>query len=170
MKGPRDDRRVEAAPRESHTLIAGRYEVLEELDDGPAGTTYKVRHALLGNLLSVTVLPAALTDDPPQLALVEDAVRRAMGLRHEHIVPVLDFGEEGGRYHLVEAFVDAEPLERVLGEGNPLAPADALHVARQLADALAYAHERGLVHGALTPATVRMHPGAPPRAMLSGFA
>ena len=169
MKGPRDER-VEATARERHALVAGRYEVLEELGDGAAGTAYKVRHALLDTLLCVTVLPAALTDDPRQLALVEDAVRRALGLRHEHIVPVLDFGEDGERYHLVEAFVDAEPLDHVLGDGKPLAPADALHVARQLADALAYAHERGVVHGALTPATVRMHPGAPPRAMLSGFA
>ena len=170
MKGPRDDRRVEAAPRESHTLIAGRYEVLEELGDGPAGTTYKARHALLGNLLSVTVLPAALTDDPPQLALVQDAVRRAVRLRHDHIVPVLDFGEEAKRYHLVEAFDDAEPLDRVLREGGPLAAADALHVARQLADTLAYTHESGAVHGALAPGTVRIRREAPPHAMLSGFA
>src|SRR2546425_10182677 len=170
MKGPRDDRRVEAALRESHALTAGRYEVLEELGDGPAGTTYKARHALLGNLLSVTVLPAALTDDPPQLALVQDAVRQACRLRHDHIVPVLDFGEEQERYYLVEAFVDAEPLDRVLRDGKPLAPSDALHVARQLADALAYAHERGVVHGALTPATVRIHREAPPRVLLSSFA
>src|SRR5947207_13463888 len=168
MKGPRDER-VEATARERHTLVAGRYEVLEELGDGAAGTTYKVRHALLDTLLCVTVLPAALTDDPRQLALVQDAVRQAFGLRHEHIVPVLDFGEEAKRYYLVEAFVDAEPLDRVLRDGKPLAPTDALHVARQLADALAYAHERGVVHGGLTPATVRIHREAPPRALLSGF-
>src|SRR5437016_5483477 len=170
MNEARDNRRVEAMTKESHTVIAGKYEVLEELGDGAAGTAYKVRHALLDTLLSVTVLPAALTDDPRQLALVQDAVRQAFGLRHDHIVPVLDFGEERERYYLVEAFVDAEPLDRVLRDGKPLAPSDALHVARQLADALAYAHERGVVHGALTPATVRFHREAPPRALLSGFA
>src|SRR5881397_1479105 len=169
MNEARDDRRFEAMTKESHTVIAGKYEVLEELGDGAAGTAYRVRHALLDTLLSVTVLPAALTDDPRQLALVQDAVRQAFGLRHDHIVPVLDFGEEGERYYLVEGFVDAEPLDRVLRDGKPLAPADALHVARQLADALAYAHERGVVHGALTPGTVRIHREAPPRAMLSGF-
>src|SRR5438034_9030722 len=105
MKGPRDER-VEATARERHTLVAGRYEVLEELGDGAAGTTYKVRHGLLDTLLCVTVLPAALTDDPRQLALVEDAVRQAFGLRLEHIVLALDFGQEQKRYYRVEALLD----------------------------------------------------------------
>src|SRR5438445_22618 len=154
--------------RRSHP-IAGKYEVLEKLGDGATGTTYKVRHTLVDTVLSVTVLPATLTDDPGQLARVEDAVRQAFRLRHEHIVPVLDFGEEAEGYYLVEAFVDAEPLNRMLRERGPLAPAEALHVARQLADALAYAHERGVVHGTLAPGTVRVQLEAPPRAMLSGF-
>src|SRR5207249_1695241 len=154
--------------RRSHP-IAGKYEVLEKLGDGATGTTYKVRHTLVDTVLSVTVLPATPTDDPGQLARVEDAVRQAFRLRHEHIVPVLDFGEEAEGYYLVEAFVDAEPLDRMLRERGPLAPAAALPAARQLADALAYAHERGVVHGTLAPGTVRVQLEAPPRAMLSGF-
>src|SRR5216117_100781 len=53
--------------RRSHP-IAGKYEVLEKLGDGATGTTYKVRHTLVDTVLSVTVLPATLTDDPGQRA------------------------------------------------------------------------------------------------------
>jgi protein kinase-like protein len=155
--------RAESMPSEARTLVAGRYELLEQLADGATGTTYRARHVLLDTLVSVTVLPAAVSEDPAQVAIVQDAVRRACRLRHDQIVPVLDFGEEATRYHVVEEFVDGALLGR-------LAPGDALHVARQLADALAYAHARGVVHGALTPAAVRIQRDAPPRALLGGFA
>src|SRR5207247_10876368 len=79
-------------------------------------------------------------------------------------------GEKTKRQHLAEACDDAEPLDRVLREGGPLAAADAPHAARQLADTLAYTHESGAVHGALAPGTVRIRREAPPHAMLSGFA
>jgi len=151
-------------------IIAGKYEVIEEIGTGGAGTTYKVRHTFLDSLLSLTILPAQVTDDPAQLALVREGVRQVSGLRHEHIVSVLDFGQEGNRYYVVEALVDGEPLDRILREGQGLGPAEALQVARQLAAALGHAHERGVVHGAIAPPNVRVQRDAPPRAMLSGFA
>ena len=152
------------------SLIAGKYEVLDEIGRSAAGTTYRVRHAILDSLLTVTVLPAELTEDPHRLSLVEGAVRQASRLRHDHIVPVLDFGREADRYHVVEGLLDGDRLDRVLREGGSLAPAEALAVARDLADALAYAHERGVVHGALGPDRVWLRPGVPRRAMLCGFA
>src|SRR5207247_1868284 len=64
---------------------------------------------------------------------------------------------------------DAVSLDRVIVEGG-LLPAGALRVARQLADALEYAHERGIVHGAVRPASVFVERTDPPRALLGGFA
>jgi hypothetical protein len=150
-----------------HTLIAGRYEVLEALTSSAAGTIYKVRHPVLDAVLVVTVLPEGLTADAGRLAQVRRAARAAMQLRHDHIVPVLDFAEDAGRYHLIEAFADARRLD--VREHGPVPPVDALHIARQLASALAHAHERGVVHGAIAPACVLVEPGTPPRALLSGF-
>ena len=146
-------------------IIAGKYEALEEMSASAAGTTHKVRHVLLDALCSLTVV-SPTAEQRPQ---VEDAVRRAYRLRHDHIVPVLDFGREADRYQVVEAFVEAEPLDRVLREAGPLPRAEALHVARQLAAALGHAHENGVVHGAISPASIRVQRGIPPRAMFSGF-
>jgi serine/threonine-protein kinase len=154
--------------RANTNLIAGRYEMIGEIARSGAGTTYKARHVLLDSLVAVTVLPEKMTRVASRLTRIQDAVRRASQLRHDHLVPVLDFGQEGRRYHVVEALSEAEPLEALLGQG-PLAPADALHIARQLADALAHAHGRGVVHGALSPAHVLVEREPRPRALVSGL-
>src|SRR5437899_3119503 len=100
---PARDGTFETHPTEDRELVAGKYEVIEEIGTGAAGTAYRVRHAFLDSLLCLTVLPEQVTDDPAQLARLRETVRRASALRHEHIVPVLDFGQEGDRYYIVEA-------------------------------------------------------------------
>jgi serine/threonine-protein kinase len=152
------------------TLACGRYELLEEVGRSAAGTTYAAYHSLLGTSLSVTMLAPELTNELDQLALVKSVVRRASRLRHEHIAPVVDLAYDAGRYHVVEALVDAEPLTQVLRETGPLPPLEALQLASQVAGALAYAHAHGVVHGGLCPSTVRIHRGRLPHATVSGFA
>src|SRR5262249_11731993 len=110
------------------SLLAGKYEVLEEIPRTDACVGYKVRHAQLGSLLFVTAMPADLVGC---LDRVRAAAREASQLRHDHILPVLDVVEEAERLLVVEPFVDAMSLDRVIRE-TPLAPPDALHVARQL--------------------------------------
>jgi serine/threonine-protein kinase len=150
------------------TVIDGRYEVLGELAGDRSGASYAVRHALLGSTLALTVLPERLTGDPEHLRRIQDAVRVACQLRHDNLAPLLDLGCEGSRYHVVEALSPGTSLADLLRQG-PLAPADALHVVRQLADGLAHAHARGIVHGAVSPARIAVEQGAPPRALLSGL-
>lgn len=149
---------------------AGKYALLDDGSADVAGVQYRGRHVLLDVPVTVTVLAEELTHGPERLARLQERVRGAAALRHDHIVSVLDLGEERARYHVVEAFVDATPLDQLLRATGALSPAAALHVARQLADALAHAHERGVVHGALTPASVLLEQGTPPRALIAGFA
>jgi hypothetical protein len=151
-------------------VIAGKYEVIEELGQSAAGSTYKVRHTLLDSVLRVTVLAAEVSADQDRVGQLQRRLRDAMPLRHERLVQVLDFGSEAGRHHVVEEMVEGETLDRILASGAALPAASALRIARQIADALAYAHERGVVHGAVTAANIVVQPGAAERAILGGLA
>jgi hypothetical protein len=79
------------------------------------------------------------------------------GLQHPHIVPVLSAGEMAGRPYLVMPFVEGESLRTRIARGGPMRIVDAVGVLRDVARALAYAHERGIVHRDIKPRQ-RPHP------------
>jgi serine/threonine-protein kinase len=82
------------------------------------------------------------------------------GLQHPHIVPVLSAGEMAGRPYLVMPYVDGESLRTRIARGGPLRIVDAVGVLRDVARALAYAHERGIVHRDIKPDNILIHAGS----------
>jgi len=140
------------------STIAGRYAVVEALGAAATGTRVLARDAERDALVVVTELP----EDADAAA-----VRRAAELRHDALATVVEIVDER---RVVEEMPAGEPLDRVLRDRRALSPADALHVARHVATALAHAHAAGVVHGALTPASVVVRRDVPPRAWLVGLA
>ena len=131
----------------------GDYEILEQVGRGGMGVVYKARQISLNRVVAVKTILAG------QLAS-EEEVRRfyigaevAAGLSHPGIVPVYEAGQCGGQHYFSMAFVEGQSLAAKAAEG-PLPPREAAALVRDVAEAIAHAHQRGLVHRDLKPANI----------------
>src|SRR5438552_5759905 len=146
-------------------LTAGMYELMDEIAPGGAGAAHEVRDTRGDSLVRVRLGSDRCVVGPD----VERRVEHASRLQHDHIVPVLGLARRGSGQYVVEEPVEGERLDVLLEERRALSPVEALSIVRQLADALVYAHEHGVVHGCVSPAAVVIQDAARPRAMLAGF-
>ncbi len=130
----------------------GRYRLVRELGRGGMGVVYEG--------LSPDGAPVAIKvllsppDDLELLARFQREAQVASTLRHPHLVPVLDAGVERGRPFLVMERIDGESLHDRLRRSGALSPAAVAAIGRDLADALAYVHGRGVLHRDLKPHNV----------------
>ncbi len=139
----------------------GPYEVVSPLGAGGMGEVWRARDPRLSRDVAVKVLPAALAADPERRARFEREGRLLASLSHPNIAAVLGLEDAGGAPALVMELVEGETLAERLQQHGALAPAEALALARQVAEAVEYAHERGIVHRDLKPANVKLtHDGS----------
>ena len=143
------------------TLAAGAqigpYTIVAPLGVGGMGEVYRARDPRLGRDVAIKVLPVALAQDPERLARFEREARTLAALSHHGIAAIFGVEEVGASRALVMELVEGPTLADRLSSGAM--PADeALAAARQLAEALEYAHEQGIVHRDLKPANVKLRP------------
>lgn len=143
---------LSACPRclleaEIEPAVMGGLELQEEIGRGGMGSVYRARHVRLGRAVAVKFLPEELASDPKFQTRFEREARMMAMLNHPNIVAVHDFGQDEGRSYLVMEFVEGEPLSRRI----PMAPTEAIDIARQVCDALAYAHRHEIVHRDIKP-------------------
>jgi serine/threonine protein kinase len=133
--------------------VIGSYRVIERLGEGGMGTVFRAEHVVLGNHRALKVLRAKLVEGNSTAAhrFLREA-RAAARVHHTNIVEVFDFGYlTDGRPYFVMEILDGESLLDLIDRG-PLAPSEAIAIARQLATALAAAHDAGVIHADVTPA------------------
>ena len=146
-------------------VIAGRYVLERELGRGGMATVYLARDRRHDALVALKVLHPELA---PHFAGERFAreIRITAGLQHPSIVPILDSGETDGLPYYTMPFVDGESLATRLHRERQLPVADTLSIATAIADALAYAHERGFVHRDIKPQNILLSRG---HAVLADF-
>jgi serine/threonine protein kinase len=135
--------------------VIGHYKVIEFLGEGGMGTVFRVEHAALGRAYALKVLRSKVVERDPTAAekFLREA-RTASRVRHSNIVDVFDFGHmPDGRPYFVMELLEGESLADRVNRGA-LPPAEVVTIARQLATALAAAHDRGVVHADVTPSNV----------------
>src|SRR5450759_3464549 len=126
----------------------GPYEILEPIGAGGMGEVYKARHTKLDREVAIKVLPAALAGNPERLARFEREAKVLASLNHPNIAQIYGIEERA----LVIELVPGETLK------GPLPLATALNYARQIAEALEAAHEKGIIHRDLKPANILITP------------
>jgi serine/threonine-protein kinase len=138
------------------TSIAG-YRLLERVGEGGTAEVYRAEHPTRG-ICAFKVLRERLRGDP---IVVKRFLREAgYGSRvvHPGVVRTYDFGEAAGLYYLALEWASGEPLADFLHREGPLAPHAAVALIRQLADALAAAHQAGIIHRDLKPENIMYDP------------
>jgi Tol biopolymer transport system component len=136
-------------------LKLGPYEVIAPLGSGGMGEVYRARDTKLGREVAVKVLPAGLASDPERLARFEREARVLASLNHPHIAAIYGVEDSTPVKALILELVEGPTLQDRI-EAGPIPREEALSIARQIAEALESAHERGIVHRDLKPANVKV--------------
>ena len=157
----RDDSRANALLQSKgwHTTLIGQriggYEIRSLLGVGGMGEVYRARDPKLDRDVAIKVLPAAFASDAERLARFQREARLLASLNHPHIGGIYGFEDASGVPALVLELVEGDTLAERLRTGR-IPVSEALHIARQIADALEIAHEHGIVHRDLKPANIKI--------------
>jgi serine/threonine-protein kinase len=133
------------------------YRIHAKLGEGGMGVVYRAQDDRLGREVALKVLPpGALADQTAQARLLREA-RAASALNHPNICTIYDIGEAGGRFFIAMEYIHGQPLSALVATGAlPLEMV--VRYGAQIADALAHAHERGIVHRDLKSSNVVITP------------
>jgi tetratricopeptide (TPR) repeat protein len=124
----------------------GRYEITGKLGRGGMGIVYKARDTVLDRTVAFKVLPETLKENPQALKNFLREAKSAAALNHPNIVTIFDAGEQDGVYYIAMEYVDGNTLKEIVKRRGKISAGGIVHVFTQLCEALAYAHEKKIVH------------------------
>jgi serine/threonine-protein kinase len=148
----------------------GPYRVEALVGSGGTGAVYRARDVRLGRPAAIKVLLEPWTNDPERLARLDREARALAALNHPNIATIYGVEEADGIRGLAMEFVEGETLAERIARPPAPGPGEALAIARQIAEALDAAHEKGIVHRDLKPANIKLSPDGAVKVLDFGLA
>jgi serine/threonine-protein kinase len=138
-------------------VLADRYELEELVGAGGMSSVYRAHDRLLDRKVALKILHQQYSDDDEYVQRFRHEARSVAALSHPNIVTVIDRGEHGGRQFIVFEYVRGDNLKQMLEREGRIPVQTALELAIQIARALSFAHQNGLVHRDVKPQNVLLN-------------
>jgi serine/threonine-protein kinase len=150
--------------------VAERYELEELVGHGGMSSVYRAHDSLLERYVALKVLHEQYSEDDDFVERFKREARSVAQLQHPSIVTVIDRGEQGGRQYIVFEYVEGENLKELVVRKGRLEVREALEIAIEVARALGFAHEHGIVHRDVKPQNVLLNGDGRPKVTDFGIA
>src|SRR6266516_4878322 len=150
-------------------VLGGRYEIDTVLGRGGMAEVYLGTDRVLGRKVAVKVLEPQFARDASFVARFRREAQSAAALNHPNVVNVFDTGSEDGTHFIVMEYVQGKTLSQIVKDA-PLLPERAVEIAQSVAEALAFAHEAGIIHRDVKPGNIMLTPSGDVKVMDFGIA
>ena len=148
----------------------GSYDILAELGRGAMGVVYKAYSLRLCRMCALKVMIAGQHASAVEIVRFQNEAMLAARLQHPNIVSVFDAGEIDGQYYFVMEYVEGHPLSALIAHGSHEALGAGLWAMVEVAQALQYAHDKGIVHRDIKPDNILIDPEGHPHITDFGIA
>ena len=142
--------------------LGKRYEIIGEIGRGGMATVYRAVQKNLEREVALKVLPGQLTYDEEFTERFHREARNAAALNHPHIITIYDEGEEGGVHYIAMEYITGADLRQRIKKKGALSMEELLRLLVPVAEGLAYAHEKGMVHRDIKSANILIGEGDRP--------
>ena len=147
----------------------GDYELLEEIARGGMGVVFKARQINLNRIVALKMILAGQFAGQEDVQRFYTEAEAAAQLDHPGIVPIFEIGEHQGQHYFSMGYIEGKSLSHKVADG-PLPPREAAELLQRICDAMAYAHERGVIHRDLKPANILIDANGQPKVTDFGLA